>query len=191
MSKERDTDNTMDAALAASTHQAPKSWLEPIYRQHAAAVLQTAFRITGSPDDAEDVLHTVFERLARRSRAPDFSAGALPYLRRAAANAALDLLRSSRRRITVSILEAPTAETADASPAPDRVHDGRELMSRIRSMLAALTPRQAEMFVLRYFEGLDNRGIADYFDTTPGTVAVTLHRVRARLIQGLDQGGPR
>jgi RNA polymerase sigma factor (sigma-70 family) len=55
-------------------------------------------------------------------------------------------------------------------------------------MLAELTPRQAEMFVLRYFEGIDNQSIADYFDTTPGTVAVTLHRVRARLAQGLGQG---
>jgi len=42
------------------------------------------------------------------------------------------------------------------------------------------------MFTLRYFEGLDNTEIATIFDTTPGTVAVTLHRVRARLMDELS-----
>ncbi len=48
------------------------------------------------------------------------------------------------------------------------------------------------MFTLRYFEDLDNRQIAEIFQTTPGTVAVTLHRVRTRLMDELGSflGGP-
>jgi DNA-directed RNA polymerase specialized sigma24 family protein len=42
------------------------------------------------------------------------------------------------------------------------------------------------MFALRYFEDLDNGQIASLFDTTPGTVAVTLHRTRARLLDELS-----
>jgi DNA-directed RNA polymerase specialized sigma24 family protein len=41
------------------------------------------------------------------------------------------------------------------------------------------------MFALKYIEGLDNTEIASVFDTTAGTVAVTLHRVRARLMEDL------
>jgi RNA polymerase sigma factor (sigma-70 family) len=37
------------------------------------------------------------------------------------------------------------------------------------------------MFVLRYFEGFDNAEIARIMSTSEGTVAVTLHRTRARL----------
>ena len=45
----------------------------------------------------------------------------------------------------------------------------------------SLHPTAAEMFVLRYFEGYDNAEVAKMMDTSEGTVAVTLHRTRARL----------
>ncbi len=44
-----------------------------------------------------------------------------------------------------------------------------------------MSRRQAEIFVLRYLEDLDNQDIAALLETTPGTVAVTLHRIRERL----------
>lgn len=191
MIEERESEHAVDAALADIQVDSPGWWLEPIYRQHATAVLQTACRITGNPDDAEDVLHTVFERLARRTEPPDFVGGALPYLRRAATNAALDVVRSARLRSSVPINDAPPRQTADSRPAPDRLHASRQLATRIRDALATLKRRHAEMFVLRYLEGLDNQSIAEQFETSPGTVAVTLHRVRTRLAEELRQGDDR
>jgi len=47
--------------------------------------------------------------------------------------------------------------------------------------VARLSPRAAEIFSLRFFEGLDNVEIARTLDTTQATVAVTLHRTRERL----------
>jgi len=58
---------------------------------------------------------------------------------------------------------------------------GRQAARRLRDALAAMSRRHAEMFALRSLEGLDNGEIATLFDTTPGTVAVTLHRIRERL----------
>jgi RNA polymerase sigma factor (sigma-70 family) len=37
------------------------------------------------------------------------------------------------------------------------------------------------MFALRYFEGYENAEVAKLMNTSEGTVAVTLHRTRARL----------
>ena len=51
----------------------------------------------------------------------------------------------------------------------------------LRSAVAQLHATAAEMFVLRYFEGYDNAEVAKMMDTSEGTVAVTLHRTRARL----------
>ena len=45
----------------------------------------------------------------------------------------------------------------------------------------SLHPTAGEMFILRYFEGYDNAEVAQMMDTSEGTVAVTLHRTRARL----------
>ena len=44
---------------------------EQIFREHYQLVYRTACRVTGSPEDAEDVLQTIFLRLLRREVPPD------------------------------------------------------------------------------------------------------------------------
>jgi RNA polymerase sigma-70 factor (ECF subfamily) len=162
-------------------------WLETIYRQHANAVIRAAYRITGNLADAEDVLQTVFFRLARRSEAPDLGDNALPYLRRAATNAALDLVQSRRVRSSSPLEVVREQQTERPGDAPERRHLARELRDRLREAVAGLHRRSAEMVILRFFEGLENREIAKIFNTSPGTVAVTLHRARMQLMNELHQ----
>lgn len=176
-----DTEDRVHAAVATPAPPSHLEWLEPIYREHATTVVQAAYRVTGNADDAQDVLQTVFERLARRSDPPDLGPGAAAYLRRAATNAALDIVQSRRVRSRTPLDDAPPDRLTDTQPDADRLQHARELRGALRSALAALNRRGAEMFALRYLEGLDNRQIAELLDTTPNTVAVTLHRTRARL----------
>lgn len=168
-------------AVIANHQPDPTQWLEPIYREHSRAVIQAAYRVTGNAEDAEDVLQTVFIRLARRADPPDFSGGALPYLRRAATNAALDIVQSKRVKTSVSFDGVGEAITHDPAPRPDKIHQGRELHQQLREAVGRLSRRSAEVFTMRYFEGLDNKTIATALGTSPGTVAVTLHRVREKL----------
>lgn len=180
----------MHAVAATPPDPTPATdWLEPLYRESSRAVLRTAYRITGNAADAEDVLHTVFLRLARREDALDESLGPAAigaYLRRAATNAALDLVGSRRARSSAPLDDAGAHETQDPHATPEGRHYGRELEAALRAAVARLNSRAAQMFALRYFEDLDNVEIAGLFDTTPGTVAVTLHRARARLLDELS-----
>lgn len=176
-----DTEDRVYRATASHSPPSHLEWLEPIYREHAPAVVQAAYRITGNADDAQDVLQTVFERLARRADPPDLGLGALAYLRRAATNAALDIVQSRRVRSRTALDDAPPDRLTDTQPDADRLQHARELRGALRTALASLNRRGAEMFALRYLEGLDNRQIADALETSPNTVAVTLHRTRARL----------
>ncbi len=180
-----DREDRVEAAIVTPAAPEPAHWLEPLYREHAAAVVQAAYRVTGNAADAEDVLQTVFARLARRLEPPDLGPGAGAYLRRAATNAALDIVQSRRVRSSSDLAEAPTAALRDTAPDPDHLQLSRELRDRLRDALGTLNRRGAEMFALRYLEGLDNRQIADLLDTTPNTVAVTLHRVRGRMQEAL------
>jgi RNA polymerase sigma-70 factor (ECF subfamily) len=180
MVDEKHEEGRVEAALANS-ETAPAEWLETIYRQDATVVLQAAYRVTGNTQDAEDVLQTVFTRLASRDRPPDFSTGSRAYLRRAATNAALDIVQSRYARDGVSLEVAGGDVTLDPAPAPDRQRHGRELQEQLRRALATISRRGAEIFALRYFEGLDNAEIAKQLGTSTNTVAVTLHRARARL----------
>jgi RNA polymerase sigma-70 factor (ECF subfamily) len=175
----------VEAALVNRQSQ-PGEWLETIFREHSQTVLQAAFRVTGSAADAEDVLQTVFTRLAARDKQPDFTSGSRAYLRRAATNAALDIVQSRYARSGVS-LEVTGDTHRDPGPEPERLHFGREAHDHLRRALTKLSRRGAEIFSLRYFEGLDNDEIAAHLGTTSGTVAVTLHRARTRLKEELAQ----
>jgi len=158
--------------------------LEVVFRAHQASVLKAAYRVTGSMADAEDVSQSVFLRLARGIVDPGRISNLQSYLQKSAVNAALDLIRSRGHREVVPV------ETADELPSnpslsPERAVSSLEIKNWLRRELATLNPRTAEMFVLRYLEGLDNPEIARIMNTSQAVVAVTLHRTRARLKKGL------
>lgn len=164
--------------------------LEELFREHHETVYRAAYRITGSASDAEDVLQSVFLRLLRREDEIEVQRrGAASYLYRAAVNAAYDLLRRRRRWGTVD-LEGMEETLEDAGqPSPERHHRGREMSDQLRRSLAALNPRHAEIFALRYFEGLGNKEISSLLGISQTTIAVTLHRVRGRLADELAAHG--
>src|SRR6266436_3545755 len=72
--------------------------LERAFDAHHAMVFRTAYRVTGNAADAEDVLQTVFLRLAGRDPGADLVDNVEGYLRRAAVNASLNLLEQRSRK---------------------------------------------------------------------------------------------
>jgi RNA polymerase sigma-70 factor, ECF subfamily len=152
---------------------------DALFHEHHERVYRVARRITGSSEDAEDVLQTVFLRILRREDPPLRSEDAASYLHRAATNASLDLLRRRKAARSESMDDADRFQSA--TPGPDVQHDGDVLRAKVRAALAELNPRAAEIFSLRYFDGYGNREIARLMNTSWSTVAVTLHRTRARL----------
>jgi RNA polymerase sigma-70 factor, ECF subfamily len=172
---------------AAVREAAPdeRTALERLFVEHQARVFRAAFRITGNAQDAEDVLQTVFLRLARQDEGALDVASAGSYLYRAAINSAFDVLRARRSRASVPLDEA--AEAPGALPGPDAVQESEEVRRWLRGALAALPPRAAEMFALRYLEGEANRDIARLLGVSRVSVAVSLHRTRQRLQDELGQ----
>jgi RNA polymerase sigma factor (sigma-70 family) len=159
--------------------------LEAIFREHHGAVYRAAYRITGNAADAEDVLQTVFTRLLRREEQPDLSNSAGSYLHRAAVNAALDLMRRRKRARAVDIDDV-SEQIVDEDAGPERRRGSREIARRVREALSRLSPRQAEIFTLRYLDGLGNLEIAKMLGSSQTSIAVILHRARHRLQKELE-----
>lgn len=155
--------------------------IEAIYREHAPVVLRAAYRVTGNMEDAKDVVQTVFMRLVRREGGSPLSDSPTHYLHRAAVNAALDVIRSrtARRAARLEDLEPVLADTATESPG--RRAEGLEIREHVRKALGTISPKHAEIFVLRYFEGYGNNEIASMLGTSRSTVNVILHRTRQKL----------
>lgn len=170
----------VQAAVYETPAVRPPEALEAIFREHHGSVFRAAYRITGNAADAEDVLQTVFMRLLRRDEQPDLSNSAGSYLHRAAVNAALDMLRRRKRARAVD-LDDVSDQLVDTANHPERNRGNRELSRRLREALTHLSPRQAEIFTLRYLEGMGNLEIARMLGSSQTSIAVILHRARHRL----------
>src|SRR5439155_4971020 len=72
--------------------------LEQAFDAHHAMIFRTAYRVTGNAADAEDVLQTVFLRLASRDASAETVSNEEGYLRRAAVNASINLLEQKARK---------------------------------------------------------------------------------------------
>ena len=159
----------------------PPGELETLFRAHSDRVFRTAHRITGSAADAEDVLQTIFLRLAKTKQNLDLSPNAEAYLSRAAINASLDLMRSRSRSKSVGLDDEQAGAIESPVRNPEAQHVDRELQKLIRQAVARLGATAAEMFVLRYYEGYENHEIASMLGKSPLVVGVVLHRARTRL----------
>jgi RNA polymerase sigma-70 factor, ECF subfamily len=151
--------------------------LERAFQAHHGLVFRTACRITGNAGDAEDVLQTVFLRLLRREGNAARLENPESYLRRAAINAALDVIRSRQADQTVPLPEEPSGPIP-AAPVQADVYGLRQALTRA---LGQLKPRSAEIFALRFLEGLSNRQIAQTLGISQVLVAVIVHRTRQQL----------
>jgi len=161
--------HALDARLIAMTSL---TGIAEQYERYHATVYGAALRVTGNPADAEDVLQTVFLRILNQGARLDLGQVPEAYFRRAAVNAAVDLLR---RRLShrETALEDASQHAAVDSPAL--------LKERLRRALAQLESEDAELFLLRYLEGFSNGELAGLFGQEKNHIAVRLHRIRQTL----------
>lgn len=172
-------------AVAATASKASQMWeLEVLYQENAELLLRTAYRVLGNMAEAEDALHTVFVRLLKRGDPGGLAPSPVAYLRRAAVNAALDLVRKRRFR-SEPLEDAGPRELRDPGLGADERLDRNERKAALREALTELSERSAEMIGLHYFEGLDQTAIAEIMGTSRGTVAVTIFRARRKLERAL------
>ena len=143
-----------------------------LYERHYEGVFRAALRVTGNPADAEDVLQTVFLRVLARSGDVEDVAQPAAYFRRAAVNAAVDVLR--RRELRGDSVYDDSAPSVAVQPS-------LLLKERLRRAIATLESDDASLFLLRYVEGLSIEELAGMFQLEKNNVSVRLHRIRHRL----------
>jgi RNA polymerase sigma-70 factor (ECF subfamily) len=153
---------------------------EQIFREHSGLIYRTAYGVTGSVEDAQDILQTVFLRLLRRELPKQLRDNPKGYLYRAAVNLSLDVIRKRRRRVFVGEEECLTL------PAPSAEADADEIHRRLYEAIAQLNPEAANILILRYLHNFSDADIARMLGTSRTAMAVRLLRVRARLRQIME-----
>ena len=167
----------MKATVSMDPCSLPQEF-EQAFQEHYKLIYKTAFRVTGTAEDADDVLQTVFLKLMRSSSLNGFRDNPRAYLYRSAVNLSLDVIRNRRRRIL------PAEFVPHLSP----VHD-TPIQESLREAMSKLTPKAAEILILRYVHGYTDAEIAKFLGTSRPTIAVSLFRARARIRKLMKPGG--
>src|ERR1700724_2098914 len=162
--------------------------LDTLFTRNTRTLYQTALRVLGNPEDAEEALQegllSAYRNLPRFERRSQFST----WLTRIVINAALMRRRSKRARPAVSLDdcasdgELPLAERfADESPNPEQLYAGTGLCDRMNKKLAEISPLLRKAFWLREIEGLSAEEAAHVLGVSRNTLKARLWRARQEL----------
>lgn len=157
-------DDTDRASLARAAAGDPEAFrvLVDRYSRHVFGV---AYRLTGSVEDAEDVVQNTFLKAHRQLDRFEARADVKTWLHRITVNASIDLIRSRRHREVghdPADLEAGSDRAAshDREPGPERLVMSAEIRERLQEGLTLLTASERAAFTLRHVEGLSIREVA-------------------------------
>ena len=177
----------MTATLAPERRAAE---LDALFRAQRRRLWGLAYRLTGSPEDAEDVVQEAFVRLAAQPPGASLEDGG-PWLARVATNLGIDALRRRRRRAYLgpwlpAPVEGQGGEQLDGAPSagPDpEVRYGLAESASYAFLLAleALSPRQRAVLLLRDVLGHSAREAAEAIGASEGSVRVLHLRARRAL----------
>jgi RNA polymerase sigma-70 factor (ECF subfamily) len=148
-----------------------------LVRRYGDTLHGHALRMTGSPDDAADLVQRALVKGFRKlgsCKDPD-RVGA--WLFRIVANMCKDHVRG--RRKDVSLTAVAGALRGSSNPAADV--EGAEIRQKIWGALDALTPEQKEAFVLKHVEGRTYEEIAAVMNTSVASLKMRVHRAREAL----------
>jgi len=146
------------------------SFLEELYVKYREVIFRVALRVTRNVDDAEDVVQNVFLRMMRNDTQPDVERSPGAYLKRAATNASIDLIRQRTQRAETTI---PAHQAAMEEEWVERRH--------VQQAIEKLPAENAELFTLHYRDGYMCHEVANRLEMQTGTVKSRLHRIRTAL----------
>jgi RNA polymerase sigma-70 factor (ECF subfamily) len=168
--------------------------VEALFRRYQRPLFQTALRVLGNAEDAEDALQdgllSAYRNLKRFEGRSQFST----WLTRIVINAALMRRRSAKARPAVSLDETPREDElpaserfADNGPSPEQVAASTELREIISENLDELSPLLRTAFVLRDVQGYSTGEAAKKLGVTENTLKARLWRARHQLAERLGR----
>ena len=155
-----ESDRTSVARARDGDSEAFRSLVE----RHSRYLFNVAFRLTGSAQDAEDVVQDTFLKAYRQLNRFEARADFRTWLHRIAVNCSIDLIRTRRHREVGQDLDdlerGGEAGPQTVTAAPDRLLLSSEIQTRVTEGLSHLTASERLAFTLRHMEGLSIREVA-------------------------------
>ena len=179
-------------------HQAQSGKLEAfdaLVREHEKIVYNLALRMTGKPEDAEDMAQEAFLRAYRALDLFRAESRFSVWLYRIVTNVCLDFHRREDRNPTESLIveteegETKEREIPDEEQAPETVLERKLTREAVQRGLNFLPSEQREILLLREIRGLSYEEIGMLLGLETGTVKSRIFRARKKLCGFLVREG--
>jgi RNA polymerase sigma-70 factor, ECF subfamily len=191
------TTQTNEAVLLRRAIAGDQQALEILFAKNNRSLCQTALRLLGNREDAEDALQEGMLAAYRNLRHFEGGSQFSTWLTRIVINAALMRRRSRRTRAAVSLDECGREEQLPAverllahGPSPEEIYAGYELSERLHKSLEGLSPILRRAFELCAIAGFTADEAAKALGVSRNTLKVRLLRARQQLATRLGGGPP-
>ncbi len=162
---------------------------ETLFQKVRGNAFQAARSLVGSHEDAQDLTQEAFIKAYRARASYDPKQPFLPWFHRILRNTCFSFLRKRGRLRESSIHSGGSADGSDqnwdivddAAQAPSDAMESSERVDAFASALEKLSARDREIIVLRHYQELSYRDIADALSVPEGTVMSRLFHARKRL----------
>jgi RNA polymerase sigma-70 factor (ECF subfamily) len=153
-----------DPHVVARARDGDREAFRALVERHSRYIFGLAQRMTGSAEDAEDVVQETWlkahKQLSRFEARADFRT----WLHRICVNCSIDLIRARRHREDAhdpaDLEEGPLSERgSESQPMPDRLAASAQVQERVQEALTQLTALERAAFTLRHVEGMSNEEV--------------------------------
>ncbi len=183
-----------DVALVAEAKAGNYEAFEELVNRYENKIYRLGVNITGSPEDAEDVLQEAFLKAFQHLGEFREDSRFYTWLVRIAVNEGLMKLRKRRSDRSVPIEDevgddgvSIPREFADWKPNPEQIYAQAEIESILRDAAQKLPPAYRTVFLLRDVEDLSTAETASVLGLSEGTVKARLFRARLMLREELSK----
>ncbi len=194
MSEHAPVDYADESALVDALKARDDDAFERLVRTHAGALLRVTRRFLRNEDDARDAVQDAFLSVLRSIDSFEGGSKLGTWLHRIAINAALQKLRTQRRRPETPIesflpqfeQDGHHARVVSPWPAADELLAREETRDHVRRAIEQVPESYRVVLLLRDIEGLDTEETARLLSLTQNAVKIRLHRARQALRGLLD-----
>jgi RNA polymerase sigma-70 factor (ECF subfamily) len=177
-----------DAAVVTRVRTGDRDAYRVLVERHSRRIFHLAYRMTGSEQDAEDLVQETFMRAFQQLDGFTARSQFGTWIYRIAVNCAIDIMRKHQRRdepFEPIDPESGIPLVAD-TPGPDRLVFSGEMQQRVKSALDQLSPMERAAFVLRHYEGKCIEEISDTLGLANGATKQAVFRAVQKIRRSLQ-----
>lgn len=180
--------NSEEKTLIERSRKGDLEAFDRLVRLYEKSVFNTAYRLSGSYEDASDIAQEAFVRAWNNLRSFRGDAQFSTWLYRIVTNVFLDDRKKKRARPHRSLDDELNLDESsvqrqyeDPAPGPQQLAEGDERRQLLEQAISTLPEAQRAMVVLYHTQGLSYEEIAEITGQPMGTVKSRLNRARLAL----------